>query len=203
MSDAQTTEGPNTEAAEVPAATTDSDLDHDLDQDAGEEHLATVRVAALPPVPRPPQSKRISVPPPLPSMPPPSAGNGAGLAGSRAELRSAERPRPSWLHSLLASTLPPPAPTAAEVAAERIRQRLVAAVCAVVAFGLIITALFVGLGGPPADSGLSSSVLAAVVVARALMGVGLLGTGVALLLMGERWFVLGSGGRRDSVDSHP
>jgi hypothetical protein len=73
----------------------------------------------------------------------------------------------------------------------------------VVAFGLIITALFVGLGGPPADSGLSSSVLAAVVVARALMGVGLLGTGVALLLMGERWFVLGSGGRRDSVDSHP
>src|SRR5271154_2347537 len=104
MSDAQTTGDSNIDAeasAQLPAP---SELEAD------DEHLATVRVASLPPMPRPPPSKRISFPPPLPSATPAIAANvsAPGVGATRSDLRLPPQPRPSWLHSLLASTLPPP-----------------------------------------------------------------------------------------------
>jgi hypothetical protein len=65
---------------------------------------------------------------------------------------------------------------------------------------LCIAALLVGFSGPPSDSSLSQSVLAAVVVARALMGLGMLGVGAVLLRIGERWFRLGHD-PRDPLDA--
>jgi hypothetical protein len=60
-------------------------------------------------------------------------------------------------------------------------------VSALVALGLSIAAIVVGLSGPPTDSGLSSNVVAAVVVGHAVMGVGMLWAGLVLLRMSERW----------------
>jgi hypothetical protein len=198
MSDAQTTEESDTEAAASPQPPTPAEPEEA--DDSADDHLATVRVASLPPVPRPPPSKRISVPPPLPSVPPSMAANGVGAAGS------ARGGPTSWFQSLLASTLPPPAALPSGVAAERQNRRLLAGVCLVVALALVVSGLVVGLSAPSSDSGPSSSVLAAVVMARALMGVGMLGAGLVFLRMGERWFTLGLGeldpsGRRDSRDS--
>jgi hypothetical protein len=187
MSDAQTTEDSNTDAeasAQLPAP-----AEHEADDD----HLATVRVASLPPMPRPPPSKRISFPPPLPSATPAIVANGAApvVGATRGDLRLPPQPRPSWLHSLLASTLPPPGEANGGLAAEHLNQRRLGAACVGVALILCIAAFVVGLGGPPVDSPLSQSVLAAVVVARAIMGVGMLGAGLVLLRMGERWFTHG------------
>lgn len=196
MSDAQTTEDSTTDA-EVPAhpaAQSDPEPDDD--------HLATVRVASLPPMPRPPQAKRVSFPPPLPSAAPPMASNGAVAAPSvqPGDLRPSSQLRPSWLHSLLASTLPPPGSAQAPLAVEHLNWRRLGATCVAVGLILCIAALLVGFSGPPADSSLSQSVLAAVVVARALMGLGMLGVGAVLLRIGERWFRLGLD-RRDSLDA--
>ena len=196
MSDAQTTED-STADAEVPAAPAPHS-----DPEPDDDHLATVRVASLPPMPRPPQAKRISFPPPLPSAPPPMVSNGAVAAPSvqRGDLRASSQLRPSWLHSLLASTLPPPGSAQAPLAAEHLNRRRLGAICVAVALILCIAALLVGFSGPPSDSSLSQSVLAAVVVARALMGLGMLGVGAVLLLIGERWFRLGHD-RRDPLDA--
>ncbi len=197
MSDAQTTEDSTTDAevsAQVPPHS---------EPEPDDEHLATMRVASLPPMPRPPQAKRISFPPPLPSAPPSIAANGAPVAAAglqRNDLRPSSQPRPSWLHSLLASTLPPPGPEHAALAAEHLNQRRLGATCIAGALILCIVALIVGFSGPPADSSLSQSVLAAVVVARALMGLGMLGVGAVLLRIGERWFTLGLD-RRDPLDA--
>jgi hypothetical protein len=122
----------------------------------------------------------------------------AGLQGG--DLRPSPQPRPSWLHSLLASTLPPPGAAHTALAAERLNQRRWGAACVAVALILCIAALVVGFSGPPADSSLSQSVLAAVVVARALMGLGMLGVGAVLLRIGERWFTLGLD-RQDPLDA--
>jgi hypothetical protein len=196
MSDAQTTEDSTTdaEASAQPPAHSEAEPEDD--------HLATVRVASLPPKPRPPPAKRISFPPPLPSAPPSIAANGEVAAAGlqRGDLRPSPQPRPSWLHSLLASTLPPPGAAHTALATERLNQRRLGATCVAVALILCIAALVVGFSGPPADSSLSQSVLAAVVVARALMGLGMLGVGAVLLRIGERWFTLGLD-RRDPLDT--
>ena len=198
MSDAQTTAESETEEEVPPQPPTPAEPDEA--DDTADDHLATVRVASLPPVPRPPPSKRISVPPPLPSVPPSTASNGVAAAG-------AARGAPtSWFRSLLASTLPPPAAMPGAMAAGRLNRRLLAGVCVVFALALVVSGLVVGLSAPSSDSGPSSSVLAAVVMARALMGVGMLGAGLVFLRMGERWFTLelselDPGGRRDSRDS--
>ncbi len=187
MSDARTTEDSNTDteaSAELPAP---------AETEADDDHLATVRVASLPPMPRPPPSKRISFPPPLPSAGPAIIANGAApsVGATRADLPLPPPPRPSWLHSLLASTLPPPGDASAGLAMGHLNQRRLGAACVGLALILCIAAFVVGLSGPPADSPLSQSVLAAVVVARAIMGVGMLGAGLVLLRMGERWFTHG------------
>jgi hypothetical protein len=187
MSDAQTTEESNIDAeasAQLPAPS---------EPEADDDHLATVRVASLPPMPRPPPSKRISFPPPLPPASPAIAANGVAPVASatRPDVRLPPQPRSSWLHSLLASTLPPPGEPNAALAAALLNQRRLGAACVGLAVILCIAAFVVGLGGPPADSPLSQSVLAAVVVARAIMGVGMLGAGLVLLRTGERWLTHG------------
>jgi hypothetical protein len=182
MSDAQITEESGTEA-EVPDQPP-TPAESDEADDTADDHLAPVRVASLPPVPRPPPSKRISVPPPLHSVPASVAANGVAAAGS------ARGGRPAM-------------PSA--MAAERLSRRLLAGVCLVVALALGVSGLVVGLSAPSSDLGPASSVLAAVVVARALMGVGMLGAGLVFLRMGERWFTLELGkldpGGPDSRDS--
>jgi hypothetical protein len=77
------------------------------------------------------------------------------------------------------------------------------AACAAVGVALIVVAFFVGLGGPPAELWGSPSVLAAVVLAHALMALGMLGVGVVLLRMGERWFTLGLSERGDPLVTDP
>lgn len=76
---------------------------------------------------------------------------------------------------------------------------MLAVVSGVIAMGLSVAALFVGLSGPPLDSGLSANVLAAVVLGHAVMGVGMLWAGLVLLRMSERWFS-GRLAARESLD---
>jgi hypothetical protein len=99
--------------------------------------------------------------------------------------------------------MPPSAGLSTAVAAEHLNRRRLGAGCAVVGLALVVAALVVGLGGPPADLWGSPNVLAAVVLARAIMGVGMLGVGVVLLRMGERWFTLGLSERADPPSMHP
>jgi hypothetical protein len=160
--------------------------------DPADDRLATIRVASLPPVPRPPPPPS-RAPRPAPSAPPPSGqtqngglSEGAGVARSD----SSSRPtRTSWLQSLLASTLPSPGSQASS--AETVRRARVAWACAVLAVALIVSALFMGLSAPPAESAFASNVVAALVIARALMSLGMLATGLTLLRMSERWLTAG------------
>jgi len=99
--------------------------------------------------------------------------------------------------------MPPSGGLSADVTAERLSRRRLGAACAVVGAVLVVVAFFVGLAGPPTDVWGSPNVLAAIVLARALMGLGMLGVGVVLLRMGERWFTLGLSERGDPHVTDP
>jgi hypothetical protein len=162
--------------------------------DPADEHLATVRLASLPPMPRPPASRSPLAPP---SGPPPMGRNGASPEGAQATPGEWRLPpqKSSWLHSLLTSTLPPSGGTQSLSVVESIRRAPAAWVCALAALGLIVSALFIGLGAPPVETSLASDVVAAVVIARALMALGMVAIGLTLLRMSERWLRAGRGDR--------
>lgn len=125
-----------------------------------EDHLATTRLPALAPPPRP--SRRTSQPP----MPP--------LA----------EPKTSWWRALLASTLGPPSPGITAGDARTVDLRI-SAICAGAALVLFLVALGVGLAGAPSQT---PAIAVAVVAARSVLALGLLGVAFSLLRMAERFF---------------
>jgi hypothetical protein len=152
-----------------------------------DDRLLTTR---LPPI-QPPPMRPPSVPPPAsatptipPSMPPSFAPSGT--------YRSDGQPTNSWWRALLATTLPPQAPSVVpelvpESTAEdreRLLRRRIGATCAGMAIGFVILALALGLRG--AEPAYSPAVAAAVVVSRSIVALGFLGFGYALLRMAER-----------------
>jgi hypothetical protein len=159
--------------------------DASTEPDPSDERLATIR---LPPVPRPPQASRVSVSPP-------SSGLGNGTS-SVPTTGGSIPPAKNWLQSLIG-----PSHGLTPWAAERLNRRRLAAASALIAFALVIAALFIGLSAPPVDSVLPSMVLAAMVIGRALVALGMLWAALGLLTMGERWLTLGVTTRRDFLEA--
>ncbi len=151
----------------------------------GVDELATTR---LPPVPHPPHLPSSRPPSNAPSslapILPPVEANAAGASPFRPPPHTST----SWWRSLLASTSPPPTAGMGSVlnASTSVPAHRFAAVCGAVAAGLFVVALIVGLWGAPSQIFMPPIVSAAIVIARALVGLGLLGFSVALLRMGER-----------------
>jgi hypothetical protein len=145
----------------------------------------------LPPI-TPPPMRPASVPP---SSPPPSfAPSGMYRTGS-----AGEQPRSSWWNALLTATFPPPSIAAPAATDERVMRRRIGATCAGMALGFVILALALGLRG--AEPAYSPAVAAALVIARAIVALGFLAFGYALLRMAERFFTGGSQGPDGSRDA--
>jgi hypothetical protein len=164
-----------------------------------EDHLVTTR---LPPIPRPPPLARVaSAPPPLHPVPPsaslaatappsttyegdpPQAGPSAA---SPADARS------SWWRALLQSTR---AAATQDVSRPSSAVQLrIAASSAALAVVTVPIAAIIGLRDAPSDILVPPTVSAAVVIARALVAVGLIAFSVALLQIAERLFAVGKGG---------
>ena len=97
------------------------------------------------------------------------------------------QPRTSWWKALLTATSPPPSNVVSVPTDERVVRRRIGATCAGMAIGFVILALALGLRG--AEPAFSPAVAAAMVVARAMISLGFLAFGYALLRMAERFFV--------------
>jgi hypothetical protein len=183
-----------------------------------EDHLATTRLPPLarpllPPPPLPPPraplpstspsvvpaataavSPTIPPPPldiggPLPTMPPPAASTSDAPSEPPAQpaQRDVDPPgavRTSWWRALLTNTVPP---SSGAGALQGVRMRLAVLTAAL---GLIsfVVALVVGFGGPPQDLLMSSTVAASIVIAHAVMGLGLFAVGLGLLRAAERMY---------------
>jgi hypothetical protein len=153
---------------------------------APDDRLATTR---LPPLAPPPQKQRV------PSTPPPPAVQlGPGVSQlyasdgmARPAMSSSVQPRTSWWRTFLAS------PSAGPPLSNRAVEKGVGMACAGLSLVLLVFGLAVGLRGAPPLSSRSPTVDAALVIAHALVGLGLLAFGAALLLIGERFFVGRSG----------
>jgi hypothetical protein len=173
-----------------------------------DDHLVTTR---LPPLPRPPLPARVaSAPPPLHSpvfAPAPGAAPGAGAIlppgthpgplpqGGPSAAATADS-RSSWWRALLQSTRA--AATQDVSPPSSVVQVRVAASSAALAVVTIPIAMVIGLRDAPSDILVPQTVSAAVVIARALVAVGLIAFSVALLQIAERLFATGkSGARRD------
>jgi hypothetical protein len=154
-----------------------------------EDRLATTRLpASLPPAPA---SRRaaaaVVVPPPGPSVPP--FGATAEPTMRYPSEPPVALPRTSWWRTLLDSTLAPPA----SIDVHTLRRR-VGVACGVLALAFVAIGLVVGLRAVPGQAVVSPGVAIAVVVARALVALGMLGLGYALMRMGERFFAEGTRG---------
>ena len=144
----------------------------------------------LPPVPRPPHlpGRPISHPPaPVPALP------SVQIASDHRELRPAAAPvRTSWWQALLATSVPPAngllqSNGALYPAAARVLERRIALASAIVGLVLLAFAIVAVLwvGSPPAFGGIGPAVL----IARALVSLGVLAVGVTCLRTAERFFV--------------
>jgi hypothetical protein len=168
-----------------------------------EDHLATTR---LPPVPRPPpMSRPASAPPVFPSSPStPGSSPETGVLrppppevskGVLSALRPAHH-RTSWWRALLQPTVPV---GALGISSPRgaVQLRL-AASSLVVALIMVPVAVAVGLREPPSEWLISPAVSAAVVMARALVSLGLLAFSFVLLRIAERLFAASQLPERDA-----
>ena len=154
------------------------DSESELPTEMRDDRLMTTRLPPMTPPPmRPP-----SVPPAgeLSSTFPPSSGLYRGDTSVPAQ------PRSSWWRALLTATFPPPSMAPAPPD-ERVLSRRIGATCAGMAVGFVILALALGLRG--AEPAFSPAVAAALVIARALVALGFLAFGYALLRMAERFFL--------------
>jgi|HubBroStandDraft_1064217.scaffolds.fasta_scaffold221117_2 hypothetical protein len=88
-------------------------------------------------------------------------------------------PRTSWWRALISSTLAPPLPLD-----DRTLTRRVGVTCVAVAVVLIFVSLAIGLRGDPSAS--SPMLSFAIVIARAVVALGILALCHSLLRMGER-----------------
>jgi hypothetical protein len=168
-----------------------------------EEHLVTTR---LPPIPRPPPQSRVaSAPPPLHPVPSPAPAAAAAPPATTYEGAppqagsSAVAPpdaRSSWWRALLQSTR---AAATQDVSSPSSAVQLrIAASSAALAVVTVPIAVIIGLRDAPSDLLVPPTVSAAVVIARALVAVGLIAFSVALLQIAERVFATGqNGARRD------
>ena len=191
-----------------------SDPSHDVDiggrhaPGTSDDRLATTRLPALAPPPRPHRTG--STPPPpsvvvagqsaMPMGAPAYMATGADGMG-RPAMSSSVQARPAWWKTLLASSFPPP--PALSPVVDRILEKRIGLASAALSLVLLVFALAVGLRGAPPLSARSPMVDAALVLARALMGLGLLGFGIALLGVGARFFLGGSRGDGSRSDSTP
>jgi hypothetical protein len=98
-----------------------------------------------------------------------------------------------WWRNLLSSTLPPLA--AGSPFLERVMYARAAVACMVLSLAVVLLALVIGLRGVPAELFTPPIVAAAVLMARALVALGLLAVSAALVIAAERLFrASGSGG---------
>jgi hypothetical protein len=152
---------------------------------APDDRMATTR---LPPLAPPPQKQRV------PSTPPPPAvqlGPGvsqlyASDAMARPAMSSSVQPRTSWWRTFLSSP-------AGQPLSNRAVEKGLGTACAGLSLVFLVFGLAVGLRGAPPLSSRSPMVDAALVVAHALVGLGLLAFGAALLPIGARFFAGRSG----------
>jgi hypothetical protein len=178
-----------------------ADTPHERDAErsmSGDDHLATTRMPSIAVGPLPPARVPPSHPPPalaspatpsgsLPRPSPPPSPSVGTPAPPRVEAPR-EPPVRSWLRALLASTLPPAALAAEGSAVEGHLRRRVAIACAAFGVTSVVVALIVGFRAAPSEFLMPSAVAASIVLSRALMALGLLGTGVALLRAAERLY---------------
>jgi hypothetical protein len=159
----------------------DADMGGERSPSAPDDRMATTR---LPPLAPPPQKQRVpSTPPPPAVQLGPGVASYASEAMARSAMPSAVQPRTSWLKTVFASTsVAPPLP-------DRVLERRLGMACAVLALVFLVFGLAVGLRGAPPLSPRPPTIDAALVIAHALVGLGLLAFAVALLRIGERFFV--------------
>jgi hypothetical protein len=145
-----------------------------LDDDSVKEADATLERPAmpssLPPVTPPPPHM---VTRPMQTIPPPPALGELTtrfVPDSVPPLR-----RPSRWRSIVAA-----------VRAGGLSRARIGVACAVVGLGIVVTALVVGLASAAPEAHVSATVAAAMVIGRALVAVGAMGVGYALLRMAER-----------------
>jgi len=157
------------------------DSEADLPTVMSEDKLLTTRLPPMTPPPmRPP-----SVPPAAEAA---SASYGPVSGTYRGDVSMPPQPRTSWWKALLTATSPPPSNLVVPVPTDdRIVRRRIGATCTGMAIGFVILALALGLRG--AEPAFSPAVAAAMVVARAMISLGFLAFGYALLRMAERFFV--------------
>ncbi len=165
---------------------------------SGDDHLATTRLPSIAVGPLPPARVPPSHPPPphvapatpsgslpAPSSPPVPAFAPAASLSATPRVEGARVPTAApWWRALAASVLGPASTVAG---AERVRAP-VAVTCAAFGVASIVLALAVGFRAAPNELLMPSAVAASIVIARALMAVGLLGTGLALLRAAERLY---------------
>ncbi len=176
----------------------DSEVDSRRDRPSAtpDDHLMTRR---MPPISPPPMRTLSSPPPPpvIPRMPSfvPGSVDGA-VSRYNTDVTPGPPPRASWWRAMLTATFAPAA-GANPVDANALRRRI-AATCAGFALALVVLALVLGFRSAPS---LEPAVAAAVVVSRALVALGMIAFGVALLHTAERFLaaagLLGSGQAAD------
>jgi hypothetical protein len=169
----------------------DSDVESRRDRPSAspDDHLMTRRMPAISPPPMRPGTLSSPPPPPaIPRMPSFVPGiEGVGSAGYSTDAPAGAQPRASWWRALLTTTFAPAA-SASALDANALRRRMAAA-CAGLALGLVLLALVLGFRSAPS---LEPAVAAAVVVSRALVALGMIAFGGALLRTAER-FLAASG----------
>jgi len=149
---------------------------------ADPDRLATVRNP--PPAPSPgrkPHVPALAVPPPPGSSPQAPAGFTSDGALRYATEPPPALPRTSWWRALITSTLAPPLPLD-----ERTLNRRLGLACVLASPLLVGLALVIGLRGDPSTS--SPTLSFAIIIARALLALGMLAFSHSLLKMGERLF---------------
>ncbi|HLK37663.1 MAG TPA: hypothetical protein VKU41_12975 [Polyangiaceae bacterium] len=115
-------------------------------------------------------------------------------------MASRVQPRTSWWKGFLESSFPPPAVPAP--AGERTTRRRIGSACAVLSLAVVVCALAIGLHGAPPLSPRPPVIDAAIVIARAIMGLGMLGVGLSLLRIGEHLLLSRGPADERPRDSH-
>jgi hypothetical protein len=171
----------------------DADLLKDPEATSQRPTLAPVldelKTTRLPPITPPPphvQFVTTSLPPLPQSFPPPGRMPSVPDMSPRPRQEAPRPTRPSWLRSLLTTTLTPPGTGLDPQAQRHLARRNAGLVCVAFAFVLGVLALVAGLRGAPDDPSMASSVVAALVIARALVAVGAGAFSFGLLRMAER-----------------